>query len=80
LDLPDAVDLERRDSLARKTIYVSDLSGKEINEKDAAKVTITYSDARRGQVVLDVNASEVDDLAGKGTRQARRGRRPKTNP
>jgi hypothetical protein len=66
--------------LARKTIYVSDLSGKEINEKDAAKVTITYSDARRGQVVLDVNASEVDDLATKGTRQARRGRRPKTTP
>jgi hypothetical protein len=65
--------------LARKTIYVSDLSGNEINEKDAAKVTITYSDARRGQVVLDVNASEVDDLAGKGTRQARRGRRPKAS-
>ena len=63
--------------MARKTIYVSDLSGKEINEKDAAKVTITYSDARRGQVVLDVNASEVDDLASKGVRQARRGRRPK---
>jgi hypothetical protein len=64
--------------MARKTIYVSDLTGKEINEKDAAKVTITYSDARRGQVVLDVNASEVDDLASKGTRQARRGRRPKS--
>jgi hypothetical protein len=63
--------------VARKTIYVSDLTGKEINSKDAAKVTITYSDARRGQVVLDVNASEVDNLASKGTRQARRGRRPK---
>jgi hypothetical protein len=63
--------------MARKTIYVSDLSGKEIDEKDAAKVTITYADARRGLVVLDVNASEVDDLASKGTRQARRGRRPK---
>jgi hypothetical protein len=64
--------------LARKTIYVSDLTGKEINDKDAAKVTITYSDSRRGQIVLDVNASEVDELASKGTRQARRGRRPKT--
>jgi hypothetical protein len=63
-------------NLARKTIYLSDLTGKEINEKDAAKVTITYGDARRGQVVLDVNASEVEELAGKGTRQARRGRRP----
>jgi len=26
---------------------------------------------------LDVNADEVDDLARKGTKQARRGRRPK---
>ena len=33
----------------------------------------------RGQVVLDVNASEVDDLAAKGRRGARRGRRPKTD-
>jgi hypothetical protein len=63
--------------LARKTIYVSDLTGKTIDERDAATVTIKYSDARRGQVVLDVNANEVDDLAAKGTKQARRGRRPK---
>ena len=64
--------------MARKIIFVSDLSGDEIDDKDAAKVTITYADARRGQVVLDVNAAEVEDLAKKGTRQARRGRRPKT--
>jgi hypothetical protein len=64
--------------MARKTIFVSDLTGKEIEEKDSAKVTITYADARRGQVVLDVNAAEVEDLARKGTRQARRGRRPKS--
>jgi hypothetical protein len=63
--------------VARKTIYVSDLTGNEIDEKDAAKVTILYADARRGQVVLDVNANEVGDLASKGTRQARRGRKPK---
>jgi hypothetical protein len=64
--------------MARKTIYVSDLTGKEIGEGDAAKVTITYVDARRGQVVLDVNADEVADLAAKGTRQARRGRKPRS--
>lgn len=64
--------------MARKTIIVSDLSGKEIDDKDAAKVTITYADARRGQVVLDVNASEVEEWASKGTRQARRGPRPKS--
>ena len=63
--------------MARKTIYVSDLSGKEIREKDAAQVIIKYNDARRGQVVLDVNADEVEDLAKKGQKQARRGRRPK---
>jgi len=63
--------------MARKTIYVSDLSGEEIRDKDAAQVTIKYADARRGQVVLDVNADEVEDLARKGTKQARRGRRPK---
>ena len=63
--------------MARKTIYVSDLTGNEIDEKNAATVTIRYADARRGQVVLDVNADEVADLAAKGTRQARRGRKPK---
>ena len=63
--------------MARKVIFVSDLTGKAIDEKDAATVTIRYSDARRGQVVLDVNANEVDDLAAKGVKQARRGRKPK---
>jgi hypothetical protein len=63
--------------MARKTIYVSDLTGKEIDERDAAQVVIRYTDARRGQIVLDVNGSEVADLASKGTRQARRGRKPK---
>jgi hypothetical protein len=62
--------------VARRTIFVSDLSGKEINEKDAATVTITYADARKGVVRLDVNASEVEDLAKKGTQQKRRGRKP----
>ena len=63
--------------MAKKTIFVSDLTGQTIDEKDAAIVTIRYSDARRGQVVLDVNANEVADLADKGTKQARRGRKPK---
>jgi hypothetical protein len=60
--------------MARRTILISDLTGKEINEGEAAQVVIKYSDARRGQVVLDVNAGEVADLAAKGTKQARRGR------
>lgn len=63
--------------MARRTIIVSDLTGNEIDERDATQVVIKYADARRGQVVLDVNASEVEDLASKGTKQARRGRKPK---
>jgi hypothetical protein len=63
--------------MAKKTVYVSDITGREIDDGDAATVTIRYSDARRGQVVLDVNASEVADLAAKGTKQARKGRKPK---
>jgi hypothetical protein len=63
--------------MARKVVLVSDLTGKEIQDGDAATVTISYADARRGVVKLDVNAGEVADLAAKGTKQARRGRRPK---
>ena len=64
--------------MARKTVLVSDLTGKEIDESNAAQLVINYRDARRGRVVLDVNADEADDLARRGTKQARRGRKPKT--
>jgi hypothetical protein len=63
--------------MATKTIFVSDLTAKEIDDRNAATLTIRYADARRGQVVLDVNADEIEELAAKGTKQARRGRRPK---
>ncbi len=63
--------------MARRTIIVSDLTGVEIAENQAAQLIIKYADARRGQVVLDVNADEVAELAAKGVKQARRGRRPK---
>jgi hypothetical protein len=64
--------------VARKSIIVSDISGREIRDpKDSAKVAISYGDARRGRVELDVLASEVDDLASKGRKTARRGRKPK---
>jgi len=64
--------------VARKTIFVSDLTGKPINDNDAVTVTLRYADARRGVIVLDANASEVSDLASKGRKQARRGRPPKS--
>lgn len=65
--------------MARRTIVVSDLTGREIAENQAAQVIVKYADARRGQVVLDVNADEVNDLVAKGVKQARRGRRPKSS-
>lgn len=49
--------------MARKTVFVSDLTGKEIADKNAATVTIAYADARKGIVKLDVNAAEIADLA-----------------
>jgi hypothetical protein len=64
--------------VTRRTILVSDLTQQPIDEKDAATVTIKYSDLRKPQIVLDVNPSEVADLASKGTKQARRGRKPKS--
>jgi hypothetical protein len=63
-----------RSNVARKTVLVSDISGKEIADGEGATLTITYHDARRGVVKLDVNANEVKELASKGQRQARRGR------
>jgi hypothetical protein len=64
--------------MAKRTVLVSDLSGKTIEDvKDSARVTISYGDARRGTVVLDTLASEVESWAAKGTKQARRGRKPK---
>jgi hypothetical protein len=66
------------EKVARKSIIVSDLTGREIrDEKDSAQVVIKYGDARRGQITLDVLATEVDDLASKGRKTARRGRKPK---
>jgi hypothetical protein len=67
----------RGETVARKTVVVSDITGKEISDNDGAVLMITYNDARRGVVRLDVNANEVADLAAKGSKQARRGRKPK---
>lgn len=66
--------------MARRTIFVSDLSGKEIeNERDAVQIIVKFGDARRGQIVVDASPEdpEVKKLVEKGTQQVRRGRRPK---
>lgn len=67
--------------MAKKTIFVSDLSGKEIaNERDAVTITVRFGDARRGVYVVDAHPDdpEVKKLMSAGKQQARRGRKPKT--
>jgi len=65
--------------VARKTVFVSDLSGTEIQEGRAAKIRISFEDARRGSYELDVTAEEAEELGRKGRKAARRGRRPKAS-
>jgi hypothetical protein len=62
--------------MARKTVLVSDLSGKEIDDGKGAKVRITFADARSGSIELDVTADEGRQMGRKGRQVARRGRNP----
>lgn len=66
--------------MARKTIFVSDFSSKEIaDDKQSATITIRFGDGRRGVVVADAHIDDkvIQDIAKAGRQQARRGRRPK---
>jgi hypothetical protein len=63
--------------MARRTVLVSDLSGEEIPEGKGATATISFRDARKGTIVLDLTESEAEQMGAKGRRQAKRGRRPK---
>ena len=63
--------------MAKKTLLVSDLSGKEIAEGKGATISIKFADARKGTYVLDVTDAEAEELGQNGRKQARRGRRPK---
>jgi len=63
--------------MAREVRLVSDLSGDLIETGRGAVVTIKYADGRKPPVVLDVTDPEADDLATKGRKVARRGRKPK---
>lgn len=60
----------------KKTVLVSDLSGAEIPDGKGATVSISFRDARKGTIVLDVTDSEAEQMGSKGRRQQRRGRRP----
>jgi hypothetical protein len=63
--------------MAKRMIFVSDLSGDQINDGKAARITINFQDARKGTYLLDVTEAEAEELGKKGTKQARRGRKPK---
>jgi hypothetical protein len=64
--------------VARKTILVSDLSGDDIVEGKGAQIRITFHDARKGSAVLDVTDEEAEELARRGRKQARSGRKGKS--
>ena len=61
--------------MARKTVLISDMSGKEIPDGKGATIRITFRDARKGVRELDVTDAEAEGLGGRAV--ARRGRRPK---
>ena len=63
--------------VARKTIRVSDLSGQEIAEGKGATVRISFGDARKGVIELDVTDAEAEEMGRTGRRVSRRGRKPK---
>jgi hypothetical protein len=62
--------------VARKTVLVSDMSGKEIPDGKGATIRITFRDARKGVRELDVTDTEAESFGGRSV--ARRGRRPKS--
>jgi hypothetical protein len=65
--------------LAKKTVFVSDFSNREISDsKESATITVRYGDGRRGIIVADAHVDDkiIEDIAKAGREQARRGRRP----
>ncbi len=52
--------------MARKTVYVSDLSNKQIPEGSGAKVRVAFADARRGVFELDLTDREGAGVGGQG--------------
>src|SRR6185312_5691166 len=73
--VPRTFPLQEANSMARKTIRVSDMSGNEIPEGKGATVRITFADARKGSRELDLTDAEAEKLGGRSV--GRRGRKPK---
>ncbi len=63
--------------MARKAVFVSDFSSKEIaDDKQNATITVRFGDGRHGVVVADAHVDDkiVQDIIKAGRQQARRGR------
>jgi hypothetical protein len=67
--------------VATKTIFVSDLSERPLEDSDHVQITVKFADGRRGQYLVDAHQDdpEVQRLVSVGRKQARRGRRPKSS-
>ena len=53
--------------MAKKTVFVSDFSNKEIgDEKQSATITVRYGDGRRGVIIADAHVD--DDIVGRSRR------------
>ena len=63
--------------MAKKTVFVSDLNGREISEGKGAKIRISFDDARSGSYEIAATAEEAQELGNKGRKVSRRGRKPK---
>ena len=74
--LSHGITFSKEESVARKTVLVSDISGAEIAEGKGATIRITFHDARKGVRELDVTDAEAEKMGGRQV--ARRGRRPKS--
>lgn len=62
--------------MARKTVLISDKSGRVIEEGRGATVRVSFHDARRGVYELDVTQEEAEQIGDGGRKTQRRGRKP----
>lgn len=63
--------------MAVREVFVSDLSGEEIVNGSAAKVTIHLTSTPSKVYVLDAREDELASLLEKATAKSKRGRKPK---
>jgi hypothetical protein len=60
--------------MARKSIFISDLSGEEIPEGGGAVVQIALEAKPQSRFTLEVAATEIEDLIGASVETKKRGR------